>query len=71
MLGCMMPPAVQPVMVVPSKCPNFQDLPYILDDTVPDDQLICVSVWRDRPLAPFECMKAKKLKALIAGIKES
>lgn len=71
--GCMPKPVVQvvPVLTVPAACPAFQDLPYSLDSTVPDDQLICVSTWRDDPLNPMVCLRVGELKALIAGIRKS
>lgn len=61
---------LQPVLTVHEvvPCADFQDLPYILDNSVPDDQLVCVATWPYRPMNPLVCLKAGELKKVIAGI---
>lgn len=64
---------LQPVLTVtvPQECPDFKELPYILDGTISDDDIVCVSLWRDQPLEPLKCLKVGELKAMLAALGKS
>lgn len=62
---------LQPVLEVAQECPVTQDLPYLLDSTISDEELVCISVWRERPLDTVQCVNVGTLKAVIAGLKGS
>lgn len=71
--SCVKAPEVQvvPVLTVQSECPAFQTLPYVLDGSVSDDDLVCVGVWPRDPLRDLVCMKVGELKALIVHLKKT
>jgi hypothetical protein len=66
--GCV--PRITPVLTVavPQPCPDGRDLPYLLDGSVSNDDIVCIGVWEQQPLDTLRCMRVGELRALIGSL---